>query len=152
MRSVVLDRHLDGLESVGANQQYGYRTLRVWHDAMSLTEQVYRLTASFPRHEVMGLSSQLQRAAVSIAEGRSRGYPGDYLRFISIARGSLGETETLIEIAGRLDYASSADVEALLDLCSRIGRQLHSLRTSVQAQQRQSSPSASAGTPRSPDS
>jgi four helix bundle protein len=122
-----------------ATQQYGYRTLRVWHDSIDLAEQVYRLTANFPRHELFGMSSQLQRAAVSIslnvAEGRERDSTGDYLRFVSIAKGSLAEVETLLELARRLNYAEQSDIAALNERCSQIGRQLHALRASLKARQ-----------------
>ena len=120
-----------------ATQQYGYRTLRVWHDSMDLAEDVYRLTAGYPRHELFGMSSQLQRAAVSIAlnvaEGRERDSVGDYLRFVSIAKGSLAEVETLLELSGRLDYAQPSDIAALQERCARVGRQLHALRSSLKA-------------------
>ena len=116
---------------------HGFRDLRVWQDAMALTEDVYRLSAEFPRHETFGLSSQLQRAAVSvaanIAEGKSRDHLGDYLRFVSIARGSLGEVETYLELAARLHYVESEAVQPLLDRCAAIGRQLHRLRAALAA-------------------
>src|SRR6185503_18106683 len=65
----------------------GHRDLRVWHDAMELAEAVYALTKTFPREEIYGLTSQLERAAVSvpsnIAEGYGRGGK-DYERFVGL--------------------------------------------------------------------
>lgn len=123
-----------------SSPRYGYRTLRVWHDSMDLTVNIYRITATFPRHEMFGLTSQMQRAAASIpaniAEGRSRGYAGDYLRFVAIAQGSLGELETLLELSGRLDYAQPSTIETMLDHCGQVGRQLNSLRASLETQPR----------------
>ena len=96
-----------------------HERLDVWQDAMSLVEAVYRLTAQFPDSERFGLVSQMRRAAVSIpsniAEGAARRSTSEYLRFLSIARGSLAELDTQIQIASRLALATpSADVEDTL--------------------------------------
>jgi four helix bundle protein len=70
-----------------------FRDLRVWQAGMDLVEEVYRLTLSFPRHEIYGLTNQMRRAAVSIpsniAEGHAREGTGEYLNHVSIAQGSL---------------------------------------------------------------
>ncbi|TCO36127.1 four helix bundle protein [Dokdonella fugitiva] len=75
---------------------------------MSLVELVYRLSRSFPDSERFGLVSQARRSAVSIpsniAEGAARRSTAEYLRFLSIARGSLSELDTQIQIATRLGY------------------------------------------------
>ena len=82
-----------------------HRNLEVWSKSVDLCIQVYRLTQSLPSEERFGLSSQLRRAAVSvasnIAEGAARGTSRDFLRFLRIARGSLVELETQLEIARR---------------------------------------------------
>jgi four helix bundle protein len=79
---------------------------------MDIVESVYRVTQSFPKQELYGLTSQLRRAAVSIpaniAEGNSRQHIKEYLNFLSIAQGSVAELETEIEIAGRLKYLAPA--------------------------------------------
>lgn len=75
---------------------------------------VYRLTASFPREEQYGLTSQLRRAAVSvpanIAEGAARNGSKELLRFLSIATGSLSELDTLLEICERLQLVGDVSV------------------------------------------
>jgi len=115
----------------------GFRELRVWHDGMALVEQVYLLTRSFPKHEVYGLMSQLQRAAVSIpaniAEGNARLYIKEYLRHVSIARGSLAEVETYLELAPRLGYVAPDSIRPLLDQSGAVGRQLTALRNTLVA-------------------
>jgi hypothetical protein len=69
----------------------GFQDLDVWRRGMSLAETIYRLTATFPRHEQYGLSSQLQRAVISvpsnIAEGNARDSTKEYIQFVAIARG-----------------------------------------------------------------
>ena len=95
----------------------GYRQLEVWQRAVELAKAVYALTEQLPPEERFGLTSQMQRAVVSIAaniaEGYGRTHRGDYLRHLSFARGSLMELETLITIAvqvGRLNRDAAKDV------------------------------------------
>ena len=91
-----------------------HRDLDVWSRSIDLVVGVYRLTKSFPREERYGLTAQLRRAAVSIpsniAEGAARGSRNEYHRFVSIARGSAAEVETLLEVSERLAFVSSADL------------------------------------------
>ncbi|MEO8002957.1 MAG: four helix bundle protein [Arenimonas sp.] len=106
-----------------------HKELQVWQDAMLLVEHIYRLTSSFPDQEKYGLTSQMRRAAVSvpsnIAEGVARSSLPDYLRFLAIARGSLSELDTQIDIAFRLSYAPS-DTE-LAELVQRVFAKLNAL-------------------------
>ena len=85
-----------------------YRDLRVWQISMDLVETVYKLTTQFPKHELYGLVSQLQRCAVSIpsniAEGHTKSHKKEYLQALSTSQGSLSELETQLEIAKRLSY------------------------------------------------
>ena len=86
----------------------GYRDLKVWQAAMRLTVEVYRLSEQFPKHETYGLTSQLQRSAVSlpsnIAEGHGRNSPKEFNHFLGIALGSLAELETQLILAQHLNY------------------------------------------------
>ncbi|WP_132000150.1 four helix bundle protein [Dokdonella fugitiva] len=92
----------------GESSKRPHERLDVWRDSMSLVELVYRLSRSFPDSERFGLVSQARRSAVSIpsniAEGAARRSTAEYLRFLSIARGSLSELDTQIQIATRLGY------------------------------------------------
>ncbi|BAU12850.1 S23 ribosomal protein [Leptolyngbya sp. NIES-3755] len=114
----------------------GHRDLKVWNRAMDLVVRSYELTKEFPKAEQYGLTSQIQRAAVSIpaniAEGKGRRHLGDYLRHLSIARGSLMELETHILIAERLCYLTSQKAEAVLLLIEEISRMLSSLQQALE--------------------
>ena len=112
-----------------------YRDLKVWQLAIELVERVYRLTLSFPRQEVYGLSSQMQRAAVSIAsnlaEGHARDSTKEFLRHVSNAMGSLAELETQYTIATRLGYVAPPAIENFDDTCQELGRMLRGLQKSL---------------------
>lgn len=112
-----------------------FRDLRVRQSAMDLVEQVYHLTRRFPKHEMYGLASQMQRAAVSvpsnIAEGHTRSHSREYLHHLSIARGSLAELQTQLEIARRLMYCSAEEIEPLIARTDSPGKQLYMLRNAL---------------------
>jgi four helix bundle protein len=112
-----------------------YRDLGVWQKAMDLVIECYRARQGFPKGETFGLSSQLQRAAVSIpaniAEGRAKQHGREFLRHLSIASGSLAELETHILIAERLNYLGRAEGHPLLERTSEIGRMINGLRRSL---------------------
>src|SRR5690606_16003224 len=97
---------MPGWQEVGMATDF--RDLRVWDEAMALSEMVYAMTNGFPSHERFGLVSQMRRAAVSvpscIAEGNARGSTKDYLRFLSMSKGLLAELQTQILLAGRLGF------------------------------------------------
>ena len=108
-----------------------HKDLAVWQKAMDLVTQVYELSSSFPRHEVYGLTAQLRRAAVSvpanIAEGNARSSRRDYARFLSIARGSLVEAETLVLISRRLNYTGGNTADPILLQIGELSRMLRAL-------------------------
>jgi four helix bundle protein len=94
-----------------------YRDLLVWQKAKALTVEIYRATEQFPRTEIYGLTSQLRRAAVSvasnIAEGQGRLTHGEFLNFLGQARGSLLELDTQLAIALELSYVKADRFEIL---------------------------------------
>jgi len=102
---------------------------------MQLTEDIYRTTRAFPNSETYALASQLQRAAVSvpsnIAEGHARSSTKDFLRFLSIAMGSLAEIETQLELSARLEYINEIKLGELLTTTNELGRMLRGLRNSL---------------------
>ena len=107
----------------------GFRSLVVWQRAIDLVRMVYAVAKNFPAEERYALTDQLRRAVVSIpaniAEGNGRASNKDYAHFLSIARGSLYETLTHLEIARQLNYLSDyTEIEAL---AAEIGRMLGSM-------------------------
>lgn len=85
-----------------------HKDLEIWKQSMDLVIDVYQITSQFPDEEKFGLVSQMRRCAVSIpsntSEGAGRGSTKEYIRFLKIAKGSLAELETQIEIAYRLNF------------------------------------------------
>src|SRR5579885_3051817 len=106
-----------------------FRDLRIWRMGMDLVEEVYRLTGSFPKHELYGLASQMQRAAVSIpsniAEGHTREHTREFLQHVSMAQASLAELQTQVEIAVRLRYLSADESRPATAQIQSLGRQLY---------------------------
>ncbi len=106
-----------------------FRDLKTWQRGLDLVDCAYSLTDSFPTGERFGLTSQTQRAAVSvpanIAEGHGRDSTKEYLRFLSIARGSIAELETLVAIAERRKYVPKKSVFETTRLCQEIDRMIH---------------------------
>ena len=111
---------------------HNFRKLDTWLDGVELADTIYTLTASFPKTEIYGLSSQMQRAAVSvpsnIAEGSGKGSDRDFARFVSISLGSLFELETQIEIAYRRGYISTENYYALRPKVESLQKRIYNLR------------------------
>ena len=88
-----------------------YKDLVAWQKSMDLVTNVYRVTGSFPKEQLFGLTSQLRRAAVSIpsniAEGQGRLSEKEFRYFLGQARGSLMEVETQLQIAINLGYLTT---------------------------------------------
>jgi four helix bundle protein len=109
-----------------------HRELTVWQKAMDVAVQVYHLTERFPRSELYRLTSQVTRAAASvpanIAEGNGRASRRDYAHFLSIAKGSLNETETFLFLAMRLGYLREHETAPTLALITEVGKMLTVLR------------------------
>ncbi|MEI8281932.1 MAG: four helix bundle protein [Armatimonadota bacterium] len=112
----------------------GFRNVIAWQKSIDLVELIYLVTAKLPESERFGLQSQMRRSAVSIpsniAEGFGRGGTVEYARFIDISLGSLRELQTQIEIAKRLGFIDSSQLNDLTDETARL---LYSLRKGVRA-------------------
>ncbi len=112
-----------------------YRDLVVWQRALDLGVTVYGLTRGWPKSEAFGLTSQVRRAAVSvaanIAEGYGRATGREFAQFLSVARGSLLEVETLIELGLRVGYVDEVSAARLALETEEIGKMLRALRSRV---------------------
>ncbi|MBY0311444.1 MAG: four helix bundle protein [Phycisphaerales bacterium] len=114
-----------------------YQDLVAWQKAYAVGCQVYRVTMTFPRHELFGLTSQVRRAATSvalnIAEGYGRGSGPDYLRFLRQARGSQFELDTALMFATDFGYLALELHQSLRSQLQESERVLAGLIRSIEA-------------------
>ncbi len=112
-----------------------YQQLIAWQKAIDLVAVVYDKTASFPKCELYGLTSQMRRAAVSIpsniAEGQGRRSLGEFQHFLGIAKGSLFELETQAVIAVRLKFLAESEGDCLQNMIHEVGRIISGLMASL---------------------
>lgn len=110
--------------------------LIVWQKAHELVLKIYKVTGDFPKDEMLGLTSQMRRAASSIpsniVEGKARGSIKDYNRFLLIARGSLEELKYQLLLARDLMYINENNYNELLKLSQDVGRLLNGLIVSLE--------------------
>ena len=113
-----------------------YQDLAVWRNSMDLAEECYRATKLFPKDEMYGMTSQIRRAAASvaanIAEGHGREHTGSFVQSLRIAQGSLKELETHVILARRVGLVVSETSTRLLTKSDQIGRMLRSLSRALQ--------------------
>ena len=116
-----------------------HHDLDVWKLSLDWIEAVYRCSNAWPSDERFGLTSQVRRAAVSvaanIAEGAGRRGTREFIQFVSVARGSLAEVETHLLIAARLGYVTSDQLTPVLADLERISRMLAMLSTRLKQRQ-----------------
>lgn len=114
-----------------------YKDLIVWQKAKDLAKSVYLLTEQFPQSEMYGLSSQMRRAAISIAsniaEGRRRSTKKDFRNFLCISFGSGAELETQVAIAKELHFSSKLDYTKIEQLLDEVMRMLNVMIRKLQA-------------------
>lgn len=115
----------------------GYEQLNVWQKAMDLTVEIYSITKQFPKEELYGITNQMRRAAVSIpsniAEGHSRNSHKEFLKFLSIAKGSNAELFTQLLICERVGYISSNNLKPIKQISQEIARMLTSLIARIES-------------------
>ena len=108
-----------------------YKDFTVWQRAMDLTVEIYKLVKLLPKEETYALSDQMRRAVVSIpsniAEGQGRNSNKEFMNFVGIARGSLSELETQLQICIKLNYITEEESEDALNLCEQVGKMLTNL-------------------------
>ncbi len=105
-----------------------HKDLDVWKLGMDLVEEIYKMTKTFPKEELYGLTSQMRRSAISIpsniAEGAARKGNAEFIQYLYISLGSLSELETQVLISIRLKYLND---ESLLDSITIISKKLINL-------------------------
>ena len=108
-----------------------FEDLIIWQKGIELSVEIYRVTSKFPKHEVFGLSSQLNRASISIpsniAEGFGRQSPTEFKRFLKISLGSLLELKTQIIISERLCYLDKNETERIIVIVEEISKITHAI-------------------------
>ncbi len=121
------------------NYQFPFEKLEVWRQAIEFAESVYQITSTFPKYETFGISSQMQRAAVSvssnIAEGSVRFSSKEQIRFYEMAFGSLMEVLNQVILVSKLGYISEKDYVNLRTSIENISRMLNALRKSKNNEQ-----------------
>jgi four helix bundle protein len=122
---------------VQSSQIRSHRDLIVWQKSIKFVVYVYKLTKPFPREETYGLTNQIRRAAASIpaniAEGQGRQLSGEYEHFLGIARGSLWELDTHVEVAFKIGYLTESQYCECREKLDEIGRILNGLLRSLQS-------------------
>jgi four helix bundle protein len=108
-----------------------YQKLEAWKTSMQLINTVYQVTKDFPKEEDFGLTAQIKRAAISIAsniaEGMGRQYKKDTIQFLHVARGSVYELETLLNIATMIELLQFNKYQELLETIDTVVRLLNAL-------------------------
>ena len=116
-----------------------YRDLQVWNKAHELTLSLYRVSRSFPRDEIYGLTSQLRRAAASIganlAEGCGRQTDNEMARFLRIALGSASELDYHLLLSRDLGLLSDHDYQSSAKELTRVRKMLRSLLAAIEKMQ-----------------
>jgi four helix bundle protein len=113
-----------------------FKKLDVWKQALNLSVEVYRATEKFPKKEVYGLASQMQRAGVSmpsnIAEGAARNHDGEFYHFLGIDCGSAAELYTQTLIAKELEYISQAQSDKITGELDHIMNRIFKLQEQLE--------------------
>ena len=113
---------------------FNFEELDVYSKAIDFVSNIYSLTRTFPRDETFGLTSQLRRAAVSIAadisEGSARSKK-DFSRFLDMSRGSVFECVTLLEISRKQYNVHQAEYTNLRKQLTKLSKMLSGLKKSV---------------------
>ncbi len=113
---------------------FNFEDLDVYNKAIDVVNDIYLLTKAFPKEEMFGLTNQLRRAAVSIpsniAEGSARSKK-DFSRFIDIARGSLFECVTMLQISFKQRYINNENFSDLKNKLTDLSKMLSGLKKSI---------------------
>ena len=112
-----------------------FKELKVWQKAIDIVVEVYKLTVNFPQNERFGLTSQVQRASVSIpsniAEGAGRNSQREFYQFLGIANGSSFEIETQLTVAYKLGYISEDHLNSITPKINEVQNMIFKLQKTL---------------------
>jgi four helix bundle protein len=112
-----------------------FKELKVWQESMDVVVDVYKITKQFSKEELYSLTSQIRRASVSIpsniAEGSGRDSAKDFSRFLSISNGSASELVTQLELAVRLKFITSDELETVQKRIDYVQNMIYKLQVSL---------------------
>jgi four helix bundle protein len=122
-----------GLDKITVSP-FNFEQLQIYRDVLAWITDIYSVTGAWPQSELFGLTSQLRRAAISIAlniaegSGRTR---KDFAHFLTLSRGSCYECVAILAIAEHQGYITEAQYAIHYDKCNRFARTINSLRRSI---------------------
>ncbi len=112
-----------------------FTDLIVWQKAVALSIKIYKITESFPKSEIYGLTNQIRRSSVSIpsniSEGALRNSNKEFVQFLSIALGSTAELKTQIIIAKGVGFLSEQDYKTIFEELEGISRMTLKLKSAI---------------------
>ena len=113
------------------NKNKDFRNLEIWQEAHKLALEIYNISKLFPKDEIYGLTSQIRRAAVSvalnIAEGYGRYHYLEEINFLFNARGSITEVQSCLLLSKDLKYVKAEIIDKLFDRYSILSKRVNSL-------------------------
>ena len=114
---------------------HNLKELKIWNKALDLSVRVYEVTASFPKEEVYGLTSQIRRCAVSIpsniSEGAGRNSNKEFIHFLGIANGSCYELQTQLIISNKLNLITNETLQILLSEIEEIQKMNYTFKNKL---------------------
>lgn len=118
---------------------HNYKELRIWQEAMEVAQAVYQVTGTFPANEKFGLTSQINRAVISIpsniAEGAGRSTNKEFSYFISVALGSAYELETQLLLASKVGLIELNKIDKILTALERLQKMLYKFKQILKSNQ-----------------
>lgn len=114
---------------------HNYKELKIWQEGIALAKLTYQVTANFPPNEKYGLTSQINRSAVSIpsniAEGAGRNYDKEFIQFLGIALGSAFELETQIILASSFGFLTQEQFLKISEQVFKVQKMINGFRLSI---------------------
>ena len=118
-----------------SNIKKNFQDLLVWQKSVDLSAEIYKITESYPKNEIFGLTNQIRRASVSIAsniaEGAARYSKPEFKHFLSISIGSVAELKTQLIISNKVGFLNKKDLDSMFLKIDEISKMLLGLRNKI---------------------